>query len=165
MAAKPRSAEGVKAKPRGRRRLARTPAKPGQEPLSGYSIENAAYYIAGQAAVARGIGATVNSARIIPRSDYEGEIAIGPGRCRDLEDRHLIYLAGPFAQRRFSPRSNWRSGNDDFDIIKKSSLGNSTAAVSRNGILRFWKSPPNVSSIIFGPISRRSQRRCSTTRH
>jgi len=31
----------------------------------------------------------------------------------------LIYLAGPFAQRRFSPRSNWRSGNDDFDIIKK----------------------------------------------
>lgn len=31
----------------------------------------------------------------------------------------MIYLAGPFAQRRFAPRSNWRSGNDDFDIVKK----------------------------------------------
>jgi hypothetical protein len=116
--AKPRSAEVAKAKPCDRRRIARAvPARPG--PLTGAAIVNAAYYIAGQAAVARGIGAVVYSAAINPRWMHEGEIAIGRGRCRLKEDRDLIYLAGPMAQRRFAPRSNWRTGNNDFDIVKK----------------------------------------------
>jgi len=76
--AKPRSAK-VGAKANGRRRIARTPAKPGRGPLTGYSMENAAFHIAGCAAVARGIGAMVYSARINPRGDYEGEMALGRG--------------------------------------------------------------------------------------
>lgn len=56
--AKPRSTR-VSTKASDRRRIARAtavPAKPGQGPLSGQSIENAAYYVAGHAAVALAIG-------------------------------------------------------------------------------------------------------------
>jgi hypothetical protein len=119
--AKPRSAKVAKAKPpSSRRRMARAAAVPAKPTRS---IEFAAYYIAGQAAVALGIGDVVYSAEINPEWDYEGMITFGIDRCRYEESRQIIYLAGPFAQRWFAPRSNWRSGNDDFDIVKKERYG------------------------------------------
>ncbi len=66
---KPRSDRVAKAKPSSsRRRLARAaavPAKPG--PLTSYAMVNAAYYAAGCAAVALGIGVSVDGAAINPR--------------------------------------------------------------------------------------------------
>jgi hypothetical protein len=103
------------AKANSRRRIARMPAKP----LTGAAMKNAAYYAAGCAAVARGVRVAVDGAAINPRWKHEGEVDLGYGWCRDPETWHLICLAGPFAQRRFAPRSDWRSGNRDFDIVRK----------------------------------------------
>jgi hypothetical protein len=105
------------AKPKARKRSAKAAkAKP---PLTGAAMENAAYYIAGSVAVARGMRVSVDGAAINPRWKHQAEVDLGYGWCRDLETWHLICLAGPYAQRRFSPRSEWQSGNNDFDIVKK----------------------------------------------
>jgi hypothetical protein len=95
------------------------------------SIENVAYHEAGHAAVALGIGATVGLATIKPHGDIEGKVTVSRGRCRYIESSLFITLAGPFAQRRFAPRSDWRNANHDFAKVKKEvtlDYGRGTAA-------------------------------------
>jgi hypothetical protein len=87
--------------------------------LTGAAMKNAAYYAAGCAAVALGIGVSVDGAAINPRWKHEAEVDLGYEWNRNLETWHLICYAGPFAQRFFRPASDWRSGCRDFDIVKR----------------------------------------------
>jgi hypothetical protein len=77
------------------------------------------------------MGATVALATIKRRGDVEGKVTVSRGRCRYIESSLLITLAGPFAQRRFAPRSDWRNGNHDFAKVKQEvtvDYGGGTAA-------------------------------------
>lgn len=84
--------------------------------------EVAAHHEAGHAVVALGFGAAIRRASIKPDAGSAGRVTFRR-RFRDPERSLLITLAGPFAQRRFAPKSNWRrhvgSGRSDFDIVRK----------------------------------------------
>jgi hypothetical protein len=69
------------------------PTKPGRRPLSGYTIEEAAYHEAGHAVLALACQAIVRRATIKPRG-------------------------GPFAQRRFAPKSDWIAASDFNSVLK-----------------------------------------------
>jgi ATP-dependent Zn protease len=86
-------------------------------PLRGYEIETTAYHEAGHVAAALATGATVQTATIKPRGDLLGQVRYGPRRIDD-ESQLVNTLAGPFAQKRFAPRSDWRTGNRDFVKVK-----------------------------------------------
>jgi len=66
----------------------------------------AAYHECGHAVVALALGESVRCATIKPRAGNRGQVTVG-GRIGDCETALFITLAGPFAHRRFAPRSNW----------------------------------------------------------
>jgi hypothetical protein len=83
-----------------------------------YEIEATAYHEAGHAIVGAGLGAIVKVATVKPRGKILGRVRFAA--CPDDHESELLCtLAGPFAQKRFAPRSAWRSGNRDFDNAKK----------------------------------------------
>jgi hypothetical protein len=86
-----------------------------------------AYHEAGHLAIAHRLGCRIHRATIEPAEHYSGRVTFqsllgrvdiefeidhdkkrrNRGR---IEDAIVIALAGPFAQRHYSPRSNWRIG-------------------------------------------------------
>lgn len=87
-----------------------------------------AYHEAGHAVIALGFGESVRRATIKPRAGSRGQVTLGGRQCG--ETALYITLAGPLAQRRFAPRSNWLTG--DFAIAEKMIFGkgsSGTAAV------------------------------------
>ena len=89
----------------------------------------AAYHEAGHAVVAIGLGAKVKSVSIAGKSvSIAGgggitDVRYGRGEMRE-ERAILIMLAGPYAQRRYAPRSSWRGDSHagfrsgyDFDNV------------------------------------------------
>jgi hypothetical protein len=122
-------------------------------PLRGYGIETTAYQEAGHVTAALAAGATVQTATIKPRGNILGQVRYGPRRIDD-ESQLVNTLAGPYAQRRFAPRSDWRTGNRDFVKAKTEvSRTHGKGTVARKYLayvearLRRW-------SMISGPISR-----------
>jgi hypothetical protein len=90
-----------------------------------------AYHEAGHAVIALGFGESVRRATIKPRAGSRGQVTLGGRQCG--ETALYITLAGPLAQRRFAPRSNWLTG--DFAIAEKMIFGkgsSGTAAVKKN---------------------------------
>ena len=98
----------------------------------------AAYHEAGHATVARRLGVKIVRATIKPSSISAGHVAHGnilrrgdleysdsPKAKLRAELAMLIGLGGPFAQKRFAPRSPWRTqnhtgsvgGGGDFDFV------------------------------------------------
>jgi hypothetical protein len=77
----------------------------------------------------------------------------------------LIALAGPFAQRRFAPKSDWIAASDFNSVLKtifdKGSKGSPEKSKSFWNIL--W-TMPNRPSLSFGMTSRSRRGRCSHTR-
>ena len=87
-----------------------------------------AYHEAGHAVIALGFGESVRRATIKPRAGSRGQVTLGGRQCG--ETALYITLAGPLAQRRFAPRSNWLTG--DFAVAEKMIFGkgsSGTAAV------------------------------------
>jgi len=70
----------------------------------------AAHHEAGHAVIALVLDIPVRYASIEPRKNTWGRVAHGPAESRDLE--LILAVAGPQAQRRFAPRSNWFGGGD-----------------------------------------------------
>jgi hypothetical protein len=77
----------------------------------------AAHHEAGHAVVALATGAPNVRASIKPRGKRLGWVTHGPLPQQYAESVLLILLAGPFAHRRFAPRSNWLTS--DFNIVLK----------------------------------------------
>jgi hypothetical protein len=79
----------------------------------------AAHHEAGHAVVALAFGATGLRASIKPRGNRKGWVAHRGRPARDV--LLFITLAGPFAHRRFAPRSNWLTS--DFNIVERIIFG------------------------------------------
>jgi hypothetical protein len=94
------------------------PAKPGRRPLSGYTIEEAAYHEAGHAVLALACQATVRRATIKPRGALRGRVIFDSHLGPKADLMMLIALAGPFAQRRFAPKSDWIAPSDFNSVLK-----------------------------------------------
>jgi hypothetical protein len=94
------------------------PAKPGRRPLSSYTIEEAAYHEAGHAVLALAWQATVRRATIKPRGALRGRVIFDSHLGPKADLMMLIALAGPFAQRRFAPKSDWIAPSDFNSVLK-----------------------------------------------
>jgi hypothetical protein len=84
--------------------------------------EIAAHHEAGHAVVALAFDATNLLASIRPRGISAGRVAHGPLPYRAADVVLFITLAGPFAHRRFAPRSNWVTTRD-FALVDKTIFG------------------------------------------
>jgi ATP-dependent Zn protease len=94
----------------------------------------AAYHEAGHAVVALGLSVTVRRASIRPgRVGYGRVVTHGPPEPADV--LLFITLAGPFAHRRFAPRSNWLTS--DFAIAEKMISGSKGTAASKEKYLAY----------------------------
>jgi hypothetical protein len=94
------------------------PTKPGRRPLSGYTIEEAAYHEAGHAVLALACQAIVRRATIKPRGALRGRVIFDSHLGPKADLMMLIALAGPFAQRRFAPKSDWIAASDFNSVLK-----------------------------------------------
>jgi hypothetical protein len=100
------------------------PAKPKAKPRSakrgglGYAIEHAAYHEAGHAVLALVCQATVRRATIKPRGNRRGRVIFDSHLEPTADLMILIALAGPFAQRRFVPKSDWITASDFNSVLK-----------------------------------------------
>jgi hypothetical protein len=94
------------------------PGKPGRRPLSGYTIEEAAYHEAGHAVLALACQATVRRATIKPHRNRRGRVIFDSHLDPKADLMMLIALAGPFAQRRFAPKSDWIAASDFNSVLK-----------------------------------------------
>jgi len=104
----------------------------------GVTREIAAHHEAGHAVVALAFCATGLHASIKRRGTSAGRVAHDPlPKAADV--MLLITLAGPFAHRRFAPRSNWFGGSD-FAIVQKMIFGkgSSGTAANKENIWRIW---------------------------
>jgi ATP-dependent Zn protease len=70
------------------------PAKPGRRPLTGYTIEEAAYHEAGHAVLALACQATVRSATIKPRRNRRGRVIFDSHLDPKTDLMMLVALAG-----------------------------------------------------------------------
>ena len=78
------------------------------------TLKIAAYHECGHAVVALAMGVTVRRASIRPGRTSNGRVVVhGPHEPDDAIC--FIALAGPFAHRRFAPRSNWLTS--DFNVV------------------------------------------------
>src|ERR1700676_301560 len=127
------------------------PTKPGRRPLSGYTIEEAAYHEAGHAVLALACQAIVRRATIKPRGALRGRVIFDSHLGPKADLMMLIALAGPFAQRRFAPKSDWIAASDFNSVLKaifdKGSRGRLRKSKSFWNIL--W-TVPNRPSLSFG---------------
>ena len=89
----------------------------------------AAYHECGHAVVALALGESVRCATIKPRAGFRGQVTVD-GRIGDCETALLITLAGPFAHRRFAPRSNWATR--DFSVVDKMIFGKASKCAAVN---------------------------------
>src|SRR5882757_4231753 len=89
--------------------------------------EIAAYHEAGHAVVALALSVTALHVSIEPRGDSAGRVIHHGLPSPDEDSAILIAFAGPLAQRRFAPKSNWLTGDVVIvdQIIEKS--GGTTA--------------------------------------
>jgi hypothetical protein len=100
------------------------PAKPKAKPRSakrgglGYAIEHAAYHEAGHAVLALVCQAAVRRATIKPRGNRRGRVIFDSHLEPTADLMILIALAGPFAQRRFVPKSDWITASDFNSVLK-----------------------------------------------
>jgi hypothetical protein len=85
---------------------------------SGYAIEHAAYHEAGHAVLALVCQATVRRATIRPRGALRGRVIFDSHLEPKADLMMLIALAGPFAQRRFAPKSDWIAASDFNSVLK-----------------------------------------------
>jgi hypothetical protein len=92
----------------------------------------AAYHECGHAVVALALGESVRCATIRPRAGFGGKVTVD-GRIGDCETALFIALAGPFAHRRFAPRSNWLTS--DFNVVDKMIFGKASAVVNKERYL------------------------------
>ena len=96
----------------------------------GVTREIAAHHEAGHAVVALAFCATGLHASIKRRGTSAGRVAHDPlPKAADV--MLLITLAGPFAHRRFAPRSNWFGGSD-FAIVQKMIFGKGSSGTATN---------------------------------
>jgi hypothetical protein len=79
---------------------------------------HAAYHEAGHAILALAFGATVRRATIKPHGKYRGRVFVDGHPDPKSELMMIIALAGPFAQRRFAPKSHWLAASD-FNRVTK----------------------------------------------
>jgi hypothetical protein len=84
----------------------------------GYAIEHAAYHEAGHAVLALVCQATVRRATIRPRGALRGRVIFDSHLEPKADLMMLIALAGPFAQRRFAPKSDWIAASDFNSVLK-----------------------------------------------
>src|ERR1700689_3615960 len=84
----------------------------------GYAIEHAAYHEAGHAVLALVCQATVRRATIKPRGALRGRVIFNSHLGPKADLMMLIALAGPFAQRRFAPKSDWIAASDFNSVLK-----------------------------------------------
>jgi hypothetical protein len=84
----------------------------------GYAIEHAAYHEAGHAVLALVCQATVRRATIRPRGALRGRVIFDSHLEPKADLMMLIALAGPFAQRRFAPKSDWIAAGDFNSVLK-----------------------------------------------
>src|ERR1700677_4377944 len=84
----------------------------------GYAIEHAAYHEAGHAVLALVCQATVRRATIRPRGALRGRVIFDAHLEPKADLMMLIALAGPFAQRRFAPKSDWIAASDFNSVLK-----------------------------------------------
>jgi hypothetical protein len=84
----------------------------------GYAIEHAAYHEAGHAVLALVCQATVRRATIKPRGALRGRVIFNSHLGPKADLMMLIALAGPFAQRRFAPKSDWIAAGDFNSVLK-----------------------------------------------
>jgi ATP-dependent Zn protease len=90
----------------------------------------AAHHEAGHAVVALAFHLTVRSVSIRPRAAIRGRV-ITHGLPNEPADVLLfITLAGPFAHRRFAPRSNWLTG--DFATVHRMIFGKRSKITATN---------------------------------
>jgi hypothetical protein len=94
------------------------PTKTGRRPLSGYTIEEAAYHEAGHAVLALACQAIVRRATIKPRGNRRGRVIFDSHLGPKADLMMLIALAGPFAQRRFAPKSDWIAASDFNSVLR-----------------------------------------------
>jgi hypothetical protein len=84
----------------------------------GYAIEHAAYHEAGHAVLALVCQATVRRATIGARGALRGRVIFDSHLEPKADLMMLIALAGPFAQRRFAPKSDWIAASDFNSVLK-----------------------------------------------
>jgi hypothetical protein len=92
--------------------------------------EFAAYHEGSHAIVALAFGVTVRSASIKPRGASRGRVITHGTRDEAADVLLFITLAGPFAHRRFAPRSNWLTS--DFAIVEKMIFGKESRGTAAN---------------------------------
>jgi hypothetical protein len=142
------------------------PGKPGRRPLSGYTIEEAAYHEAGHAVLALACQGAVRSATIKPHRNGRGRVIFDSHLDPKADLMMLIALAGPFAQRRFAPKSDWIAASDFNSVLKTIYLTKGARGFLRKS-KSFWNilwTTPNRPSLSFGMTSRSRRGRCSSAR-
>jgi hypothetical protein len=85
------------------------------------SGEAVAYHAAGHAVAAHSLDVPFSHVGINEQPDSRGRVAgIKPNRRRQdwLERYCIVTLAGPFAQRRYNPRSHWRYGGSGGKVAR-----------------------------------------------
>jgi hypothetical protein len=93
--------------------------------------EIAAYHEAGHAVVALAFRARGLKASIKPRGISRGRVGYDSLPALAADVVLFITLAGPFAHRRFAPRSNWFGGSD-FAIVAKIIFGKGSKGTTAN---------------------------------
>jgi hypothetical protein len=117
--------------------------------------EIAAHHEADHAVVALARRIPVRSASIRPRKDSFGRVItprLPPDKMVDIQ--LYVILAGPFAHRRFAPRSNWLTG--DFNTMARMIFGKRSWVTAANKEKYSAKIVEHAEGIVdfFGPTSR-----------